>query len=104
MSPPPQGLPAAPDPWLNARMPSTLTSLASAVRALSLLATLVALGCGSPSPAPDYPTPEDPAIEDSEFAEVLGVEASDDAAEEEEGEDDWVDPSAGEETEEPEKR
>jgi hypothetical protein len=83
----------APDPWLNARMPSILTSLASAVRALSLLATLVALGCGSPSPAPDYPTPEDPPLEDGEEDAV-----------EEEVEDDWVDPSAGEETEEPEKR
>lgn len=93
MSPPPQGLRAGPDPWLNARMPSILASLSSAVRALSLLATLVALGCGSPSPAPDYPTPEDPPLEDEEEDAV-----------EEEVEDDWVDPSAGEETEEPEKR
>ena len=92
---------AAPDPWLNARMPSTRTPQKSAARALSVLATLAALGCGSPSPAPDYPTPQDPPTEETEFAEVPGTETEEEVGEEE---DDWVDPSAGEETEEPEKR
>jgi len=77
-------------------MPSTRTPLSSAARALSFLATLVALGCGSPSPAPDYPTPEDPPVEETEFAEVLGIATEEEAVEEE---DDWADPSVGEETE-----
>jgi len=82
-------------------MPSTLASLFRAARAVTLLGTLVLFGCGSPTPAPAYPSPEDPAIEDTEFAAVLGIEAEEEVVEEE---DDWVDPSAGEETEEPEKR
>lgn len=82
-------------------MPSTLALLSRAPRAIALLGALVVLGCGSPTPAPSYPTPEDPAIEDTEFAEVLGLETEEEVVEEE---DDWVDPSAGEETEEPEKR
>lgn len=80
---------------------STLALLSRTARAVTLLGTLVVVGCGSPTPAPDYPTPEDPAIEDTEFAEVLGVAGEEEVVEEE---DDWVDPSAGEETEEPEKR
>jgi hypothetical protein len=51
----------------------------------------VALGCGSPGPGPAYPTPEDPALEDTEFADVLGLNDEEEALEE----DDWVDPSAG---------
>ena len=82
-------------------MSSSLALLSRPVRAAALLGTLVVLGCGSPTPAPAYPTPEDPAIEDTEFAEVLGVAGEEEVVEEE---DDWVDPSAGEETEEPEKR
>ena len=87
-------------------MPSTLSPLFRAARAAPLLASLSALlgvlGCGSATPAPDYPTPEDPPIEETEFAEVLGVASDEEDVVEEE--DDWVDPSAGEATEEPEKR
>ncbi|MCA9575720.1 MAG: hypothetical protein R3B40_23725 [Polyangiales bacterium] len=64
------------------------------LQALTLSAALVA-GCGSPSPAPDYPTPEDPAVEDTEFADVLGLNEDEEAEAEEPAEDDWVDPSAG---------
>lgn len=83
---------AGPNPWLNLSMSSICTPF---VRVVTLLFALAAVGCGSPSPAPDYPTPEDPAVEDTEFAEVLGLNA-DEEAEEDAAEDDWVDPSAGE--------
>ena len=56
------------------------------LRAAALLGTLVVLGCGSPTPAPAYPTPEDPAIEDTEFAEVLGVAGEEEVVEEENAE------------------
>jgi hypothetical protein len=74
-------------------MPSILTSLASAVRALSLLATLVRSGVARPAPRR---TTRRPKTRRSKMSEEDAVE--------EEVEDDWVDPSAGEETEEPEKR
>lgn len=89
---------ARPVPWLNDGMPSTFASLSRAVALpLALLGSLALLaptllGCGSPTPAPAYPSPEDPAIEDTEFAEVLGIHEQDE--EEAPAEDDWVDPSA----------
>ena len=59
---------------------------------------LTGAGCGTPAPAPDYPTPQDPAIEDSEFAEILGLDTEDELEAED---DDWVDPGPGEPEGEP---
>ena len=90
---------ACPLPWLNDGMPSTFASLSRTFAlplalfgSLALSAPLM-LGCGSPKPAPGYPSPQDPAVEDTEFAEVLGLREAD-ADEDVPAEDDWVDPSA----------
>ena len=94
----------APVPWLNHPMSSTSVPLSRAcarvlnplhlLLALALPAALVA-GCGSPGPAPAYPSPEDPAVEDTEFADVLGLNGDEEAEAEEAVEDDWEDPNAG---------
>ena len=71
-------------------MTPVMAPVMALLMALVALFAVPVLGCGSPGPAPAYPTPEDPAIEDTEFAEVLGLNED----EENMVEDDWVDPSA----------
>lgn len=55
-------------------------------------------GCGSSTPAPDYPEPVDPAIEETSLGQYIEDESADEAAEED---DSWDHPTEGEATDAP---
>lgn len=65
------------------------------IRSLLTALVLCLAGCGSGTPAPDYPAPTDPALEETSLGQYVEDESTDEVAEED---DSWDHPAPGEES------